>query len=791
MFFRILKKDLKRKKTMNVILLLFIILAAMFLSSSVDNLIAVNGAIDHFIKISKAPDFLTIALTDGETDEIADFLQESENISEYEVINTFNLINEDITITRCKEEPGRTRYERTNILCLEAVPENFMKVFQMDGSSLSLRSGEIAFLKAEADNNHLQTGDKVSIRVGEVEQEFTIAAIVKDAVFGSTMMGFKRALISEEDFAKFADQEGLVHTRIYNINYADKEKFQEEWRSRNFMVISSIEGESTIRMCYIMDMLIAAILIVLSVCLILLAFLVLRFTIVFTLQEDYKEIGIMKAIGIKDMGIKGLYLIKYLAISVVGAMIGFGLGFPFGKVILDRAIVNIMVESAEQNFVINLICAAAVVLIVLLFCYLSTGKLKKISAMEAIRSGSNGERYRAKNHLKLWKRPKMKPCFYMAVNDILSSLKRFGILFVTFCLGTMLILLPLSAASTLKSGGIITSFSLSPSDVYLDTGKGEIYTVDMDRMFQDMEEIEERLKEYGITAKTGADMGYMLPCYTDDPKNSVTYYVLQAVGNWDRHYTLLSGKEPELPNEVIITELTAEEMGVGIGDTIYFAGSEKAEEFIITGTYQSMMNMGQGYRVSRSAGLDQKYAAGIFCLQVEIEDMESEKACERLKEIFPEYKIMNAEGFLDNMIGGVVEQLNMLTVFIVGIVLVINSLITILMMKTIMTKERGDIALLKSIGFTDRSLRAWQTSRILLVLTAAVVMGTILSNIFGPYLIGPVFARMGGTSIELVTSTFEACVLYPLVLFLVTGMSALICAGGVKKVDLKEVNSME
>lgn len=73
MFFRILKKDLKRKKTMNIILLLFIILAAMFLSSSVDNLVAVNGAIDHFISISKTPDFFAVALTDGITDEIADF----------------------------------------------------------------------------------------------------------------------------------------------------------------------------------------------------------------------------------------------------------------------------------------------------------------------------------------------------------------------------------------------------------------------------------------------------------------------------------------------------------------------------------------------------------------------------------------------------------------------------------------------------------------------------------------------------------------------------------------------
>ncbi len=791
MFFRILKKDLKRKKTMNIILLLFIILAAMFLSSSVDNLVAVNGAIDHFISISKTPDFFAVALTDGITDEIADFLKGNENVEEYEVINGFNLTNEDITITKCQEEEGCTKYERTNVLHLGAVPENFMKVFRMDGGSLSLKSGEIAFLKAEAEQNHLQVGDRVSIKVGEVEQEFTIAAIVKDAVFGSTMMGFKRALITEEDLEKFARQDGLVHTRIYNVNYADKEKFKEQWAEQGFMVISTIEGRSTIRMCYIMDMLIAAILIIVSVCLILLAFLVLRFTIVFTLQEDYKEIGIMKAIGMKDAGIKGLYLIKYLAISIIGAVIGFFLGFPFGKAILKQAIVNILVDSTEQNVAINFACAAAVVFIVLLFCYLSTNKLKKISAMEAIRNGSNGERYQVKNHLKLWKRPKMKPYFYMAVNDILSSLKRFGILLATFCLGTILILLPLSAASTLKSDGIIYSFSISPSDVYMDTGRWETYIVDMDLLFQDMEEIEEKLKENGLTAKTGADIGYMIPCYADDPKDKVTYYVLQAVGSWDRHYALLSGQEPELSNEVMITELTAKELRVGIGDTIHFGTGDEAKEFIITGTYQSMMNMGQGFRVSRSAELEKEYAAGIFCLQAEIEEMESEEACERLREIFPDYKVMNAEGILDSMIGGIVEQIDLTTIFIVGTVLMINSLITILMMKTIMTKERGDIALLKSIGFSDKSLLAWQTARILLILAAAIGIGTVLSNVLAPFTIGPIFSMMGATSIELVTNTWEAIAGYPVLLFLVTGVSSLFCAGGVRKVDLKEVNNIE
>lgn len=791
MFFHILKKDLKHKKTMNIILLIFIILATMFLASSVDNLMAVNGAIDHFLEISKVSDFVTFALNDGGEDKIAQFLEDNENISEYEVIDTFNLINEDIRILSCKADSDNVRYERTNMVCIGIVPENFMRVFGEDDSALSLNPGEIALPKVEADNNNLQVGDKLLIKLGEIEQEFEIAAIVKDAVFGSPMMGFKRMFIAKEDFEKFRQQEKLTYTKIYSVNYTNKENFKNDWRSQNFITISNMEGESTIRMCYIMDMLTAVVLIVVSVCLILLAFLVLRFTIVFTIQEDYKEIGIMKAIGITDMGIKGLYLVKYLAISVIGALVGFVLSFPFGKVILKQAIVNIVVDSAEQNFVINIVCAAAIVGIVLAFCYLSIGKLKKISPMEAVRSGSNGERYKVKNHLKLWKQTKMRPYLYMAVNDILSSLRRFGVLIATFCLGVILILLPLSAANTLRSDGIIREFGLSPSDAYIDTGKNETYTIDMDSMFEDMAEIEKKLGEEGIKAVTGVDMGYSMACYADDPEKSVNYFVLQEMGSFERSYSVLLGREPELANEIMITQISADELGVGIGDTIHFAVPDTTYEFIITGIFQTMMEMGKGCRVSRNAAISREYAAGIICMQVEIEDMESVEACERLEEFFPEYKVMNAQEFLSNMIGGVIEQLDTLMAFILVIVLIINSLVTILIMKSIMAKERGDIALLKSIGFTDISLRAWQSARVLIILAAAVIIGTILSNLSAPYIIGPIFAMMGASSIELVTTTWQTCIVYPLLLFIVTGICAMVCAGGVAKVDLKEVNSME
>lgn len=790
MFFHILKRDLKRKKTMNIILLIFIILASMFLASSVNNLFAVGGAVEDFFEVSKVPDLFTVSLEDS--NQIEEYLKNSEYVTEYEVSDGYNLMNEQITIVKRQQASEKKSYERTNTFSVSAVPENFMKVFSLDGEEVIIKEGEIALPKVEAENNNLQPGDVIRIKVGDVEQEFRVSVLVKDAVFGSTFIGFKRCLICKEDFQKFAAQENITAVKTYSMNLTDISEYQKDWNQNKFNEIASITKE-ILSMCYIMDMLVAGILIIVSVCLILIAFLVLRFTIVFTLQEDYKEIGIMKAIGIKDAGIKELYMVKYFAISIIGAFIGFVFSFPFGDMLLKKAIVNIIVDKAEQNIIINILCAALIVAIVLLFCYLSANRLKKFSAMDAIRNGSNGERYKVKSRFKLWKQKKLGPAYYMAANDIVSNFRRFAILVITFCIGTLLILIPLSAANTLGGDDIINQFSICKSDCYLDTGKNDQYLLEngTEQLKKDLKNIELKLKEKGIQAYTGADTGYSIPCYADDPENTYNYFALQEIGSWDRSYSLLEGREPEAENEIMITQLTAKEMGVEIGDSIYFKNGDETKEFIITGSYQSLMNMGRGYRVSRKADLDYGSMSGIFCIQVEVPDMESEEICEIMKEIYPDYKVQNSKEFVNTMIGGIIDQINVLIKFIAGIVLMINSLITVLIMKTLMTKERGDIAMLKSIGFGNASLKKWQTTRILFVLVIAILTGTVLSKVLAPLTMGPIFTIMGANKIKLVVNPMEAYIKYPLLLLVVTGLSAYLCSGEIRKVDLKEVNNIE
>lgn len=62
---------------------------------------------------------------------------------------------------------------------------------------------------------------------------------------------------------------------------------------------------------YIFDMVITGLILVVSSILIIISFAVLRFTISFTLSEEFREIGVMKAIGIRNIKIRGLYLTSW------------------------------------------------------------------------------------------------------------------------------------------------------------------------------------------------------------------------------------------------------------------------------------------------------------------------------------------------------------------------------------------------------------------------------------------------------------------------------------------------
>lgn len=790
MFLRILQNDLKRKKTMNIVVFLFITMATMFLASSLSNMVSIMGAVDYFMEISNVPDYFAVVVEEEGSTEIEDYLAGCDLVTEYGKVETINIMRDEFQII---EDDGTLKpYEVGNTITLQPSYDGFLKVFDQEGELLQLKEGEIALPYVEADRSDLQIGDRLRITIGEVTQDFTLAVIMKDVAFGSKMIGFKRAVISEEDYLKYKQQEGLVYTNLHCVNSEDMKAFKLDMQKQNFSIISPIE-KGTLEMAYVMDMLVAATLIIVSVCLILISFLVLRFTIVFTLQEDFKEIGIMKAIGIRDKGIKSIYLVKYLAMSVIAAVIGVIFSVPFGDLLLGETLVNLVVSDTQNQFYIHILSGALIVVVVLWFCNATANQLKKYSVIDAIRSGSNGERYVAKGRMKLWKSKKFKSNTFMACNDIVSTPKRFVVLILTYCVGIILIQLPMSALHTLTEPSMAPYFGVPLADAYIDNGKAEKYVAEKNLTViqEDLKEIEQTLEENGYTASVGINLGYTISCYTDAEDERFNFYSLQSMGNVQDSQILLEGRMPIEEDEIMVTDVSAKKLGVTIGDTIYYALGEEEKPFIVTGLYQSMLNLGEGACFSRKATPDSNYMAGVFSMYVEIEELETKEAVPVMEEIFPDYIVEDIFEMMNTMSGGVSDILDAVVKLITVVVLIINSLITVLMMKAMMIKERGDIALLRSIGFTMRSIRGWLLKRIMMVLVTAFVMGTLLSKALEPIVIVPIFGMMGADKIELVTRPLETFVLYPTLLFVVTVLSAIWCTRDIKKIAPTEVNNIE
>lgn len=121
------------------------------------------------------------------------------------------------------------------------------------------------------------------------------------------MAGMSRMIICPADYEFFSGREDANIIGLYYFNVEDVNGFVRGFDAEGFVTSMNSITKSTYTMAYSFDMIMAGLLILIGICLILIALLVLRFTLVFTIEEEYREIGIMKAIGLKSFAIKKPY----------------------------------------------------------------------------------------------------------------------------------------------------------------------------------------------------------------------------------------------------------------------------------------------------------------------------------------------------------------------------------------------------------------------------------------------------------------------------------------------------
>ncbi len=782
MYLRILKKDLKRKKTMNVILLIFVILAATFIASSANNLITVSGAMDNFFEKANVPDYWFSSTNAADMERFEDFA--SENGYEHSTLRLVQIEPKNVTV-----EGEKMEYKNT--ICLSTL--GGINIFDKNDDVIThINDGEIyvAGYMFHSTENDYHEGGKIFISQNGVEKEFTVKGYSKDALYGSEMVGMGRFLVSENDAALF-DTESAAACSSVEVHTRDEE-YIDKFNALGINTIMSID-RSMFKMVYIMDTLIAGILLVVSVCLILISMVILRFIINFTITEEFREIGVMKAIGIKNFAIRGLYIAKYFAIAVIGTAVGLCISFPLSRLMISGASKKMVISSGD-NYLINIGAAVLAAVIVVLFSYLCTRKIKKFSPIDAIRSGETGERYKKKGILRLGK-SHMPTAPFMALNDIFSGVKNYISMIIIFILGTLLVIIPTNTINTLRSDKLITIFNMVESDHVISQellfNPNEDNKSKVERQFS---EVREMFAENGIDVDVFQEIMFRANVNKGEKRtNSISFQSMGGVT--PDMYTYLEGTPPQNVHEVALTFLIAERIGAEIGDDVEIKLGEDTRTYTVSAINQSMNNMGEGVRFHEDAELDYNYAAGCFGIQVNYKDSpDKAELAERkalLEKLYPDATVFTSGEYISYMIGNIAGQLDQMKILILSIILAINALVAVLMVKSFITKEKSEIALLKAIGFQNGTLTLWQTLRIGIVLIVSVLTGALVSTPLSSLIITPIFRMMGAYSIEYDIRAVEVYVVLPLIMLGVTVLAAFISAQGLRKISSSQISNNE
>ena len=784
MFWRILKKDLKRKKTMNVILLLFVVLSAMFAAASVNNIIAVTGGIEHYFDMSGV---LDVNVTINEENDFEEKVKNLPSVSEMKSESYFEVPSSKSFIYK-----GKKLTNFINSAHLLSDSDMALNYFDKNNNIIeSVEKGTFYATTPFTANTDIKAGDEVTIKLEDKALTLKYMGYFKGALFSTDTNASPYLIVNSEDFDTLSGDNSYNSTffdmKLF-ITTDDPEAVQELAEQYDGVYAKTRETEKGI---YLYDMLTAYIMMAISIVLMITAFVVLRFTIGFTISEEFREIGVMKAVGIDNGSIRRLYIVKYLAISVIGALVGFLCSLPLQDMMMNTVSKN-MVLGSENSSVMGLLSCVGVVVIILIFCYLCTRRVKKLSPIDAVRNGQTGERFGRKSILHLG-RSKLPSTGFMAVNDVLSAPKQFSIITLIFALCLLIVTLMSNFALTLKSQKILWTFSVPDCEaniVDVDI-MGDLFRGDKNAYERIISDVSDTLEKENMPGQVTISLGENCKSYYKDKTATIMYWVTK--GETDTRPHIDEGSAPQKSDEIAMTGYAMNDLGVNIGDRITADIDGKEYKFIITGRFSTFQGNGHTALLYKDMELAAPYST---CgVQVHFDgspDKETiENNIERLRTVYDTEKVYNTSDMI-NTLTGMSDTLNAIKKMMMILTVIVTALIVVLMERSFISKEKSEIALMKAIGIPNSSIIAQHTLRFVIVSILAVIISLAVLMPISDVLMNWICSMVGDVSgIKCDIDPMEIFVICPIMLIFVATIGSFLTALYTKTIKASDTASIE
>ena len=714
MYRKLISNDIRKSRLLTITITVFILLAALLTSLAAMLTINLFTAIDNMMLSAKTPHFLQMHSGDIDMERLSVFAGTQEDVEDFQVVKFLNIEGAEIFIG----ENSLASSVQDNGLSVQSKGFDFL--LDLNGNIITPADGEIYVPIYYMKEGTASVGDRVTIH----GMPFTVAGFLRDSQMNAAMISSKRFLISENDFQKmqgFGKLEYLIEFRFTDSSAASA------FESAYLQAGLEANGPPAIthalfRMANaISDGMMIAVLILISVLVIIINFLCIRFTMLAKIEEDYREIGVLKAIGLRGWSIKKLYLAKYSVLAGIGCILGFILSL-FAKEPLMENIRLYMGEGSSPSLgiALGIIGAGIIFFIVVLYVNSTLRRFKKISAAQAIRFGAPQERSKVVKGFLLSENKLLSPNIFLGMKDVLSRKKLYVTMLLVLVISSFLMIVPQNIHNTVSKRNFMTYMGIGECDMRIDIQQADNIAAKALEITSVIE------KDKDITRYTVLT-SYMFDMRLEDGSMGKLKVELGDHSVFPIEYS--AGTAPRGESEIAISTLIADDTQKGVGDTIVLLIDGQEKLLTVCGIYSDITNGGKTAKAAFETSQD-RILWSIIPIELRDRGLTDEKASEYKKQ-FSYAKVSDIEEYLDQSFGTTIAAIKKASYAAIAAAALLTVLVTLLFMKMLVTKDRYTIAVLKSSGFNNRDICRQYVTRSVLILVVGVLIGTVLANTVG------------------------------------------------------------
>lgn len=747
MYYRMIRNDVLRSKLITLITTLFVSAAAMLVSLAAILVVNLGGAIDTLMTQAKTPHFMQMHSGGIDTARLTAFAKQNGSVDQFQVLEFLNVDGAQIIF-----DDRHSLADSVQDNGLSTQSKEFDYLLDLDGHVINPVDGEIYVPIAYMKENLAKVGDRVVI----ASQEFTLAGFLRDSQMSSALSSSKRFLVSESDYAELRGlgrTEYLIEFRLKDLSALGA--FEAAYTSAGLEANGPTITYPLFKMFNaISDGLMIAVLLLVSALVVAIAFMCIRFTLLAKIEDDYREIGVMKAIGLRVSDIKTVYLAKYSVVAAAGCVLGYALSLVFRGALLAN--IRLYMGESREPFLASLLGLLGTLLVfVAIVAYVSRvlNRFRRISAAEAVRFGTSQEKFGGAKRFCLSGTSMLNTNIFLGAKDVLSRKSLYGTMLVVLVISAFIMIVPLNLNNTIASDSFVSYMGIGRYDMRIDIQQTENMAEKAADVVRSMASDRAITKVVMLTTKR---FKTKMADGSEEP-------LKVELGDHSAFPVAYSqGRAPAAENELALSAINADALGKKVGDLITLVIGGQERDFTVSGIYSDVTN---GGKTAKAVFPDDSPDVMWFVICAELSDksLTSQKVAE-YADRYGFGKVSDVDAFVEQTFGSTIGSIRKAAYAAIAVALMMAGLVTLLFMKLLVAKDRYSIAVMKALGFTNSDIATQYISRSVLVLAASVVVGTLLANTLGEVLAGSLISRFGASSFAFVVNPLLAYLLCPLMM---------------------------